>query len=163
MISRSGESIMRGQSKSQSSVLCRWLRNELDVVETYKLALQRLHGPDDVAAARESMLEHANYALELREVLRKVGCNGVDAHAVPHTCTKERLAMVALRGDEAVVDALLDNEHGRLQAYEAALRRGDGGSLVTRLVARSLDPQEGRVARLSARAAALHSTGKRAA
>jgi hypothetical protein len=68
---------MRGPS--QVTVLRRWLRNELDVVETYKLALQRLHGTDDLMTARQSMLEHANYALELREVLRSMGCTSVDA------------------------------------------------------------------------------------
>jgi len=79
-------------------------------------------------------------------------------------CTRERLAIVAMKRDEAVVEVLLDNERRRLEAYESALRREDVGALVRRLLSSlNLDGQKGRVARLTACAAAHHSSSQRRA
>ena len=128
--------------------LRRWLQNELDVVETYKLALLRLHTELQVEGATEAMREHAEHAAELRELLRALGEGDAGSAVQAHPCTRERLAMTDLDGD-AAFEALLESERERLAAYEAVLKQ-PMTPLVARLVERSVVAERHRVALLSA-------------
>ena len=115
--------------------LRRWLQNELDIVETYKVALARLQSDEQVARASEVMREHAAHAADLRDLLRALGETELAAECQAHPCTRERLAMVRLDGD-AAFGALLESERQRLASYKAVLRRSIL-PLVARLVERS--------------------------
>jgi hypothetical protein len=128
--------------------LRRWLQNELDVVETYKLALARLHTEQQLAGAREVMREHAEHAAELRDLLRALGEGDLGSAGQPHPCTRERLAMIQLDGD-AAFDALLESERQRLAAYEAVLLQ-PMAPLVAQLVERSVIAERHRVELLRA-------------
>lgn len=127
--------------------LGRWMQSELDVVETFKLALERLEPTADVQHAREVMAEHAAHALELRESLRTLGRVDVDKeHA--HACTVERLEMFKLPTEE-LLPALLANERRRLAAYEAAVSSTKLPPRVAELLRQSIAAEARHIARLT--------------
>ena len=119
----------------ECAALLRWLQNELDVVETYKVALERIVDVGEREVAREVMQSHVEHADELRDLLRALGKDPREAPA--HSCTRERLAMLKTKGSNAL-DALLASERARLIAYEDALTHPHIKPLIAQLVERSV-------------------------
>jgi hypothetical protein len=93
------------------------------------------------------MQAHEAHAAELRELLTAMG-HAADA-ATAHSCTRERLAMLALRGGPAL-DALLASERKRLVAYEEVLLQKRLAPLVAQLVARGVAAEREHVGKLAA-------------
>ena len=119
----------------ECAALLRWLQNELDVVETYKVALERIVDSGEREVAREVIQSHLAHADELQGLLRAFGKDPAEAPA--HSCTRERLAMLKTTGGGAL-DALLASERARLIAYEDALTHPHIKPLIAQLVQRSV-------------------------
>lgn len=132
----------------ECAAIGRWLQNELDVVETYKLGVARLDDASERASACAVMAEHVAHAAELRDLLHALGRTELGPEAAPHPCTHERLAMVRLTNDR-ILEALRTGEAKRLAAYEKALALPSITPLVAKLVERVIDRERGHVQRLA--------------
>lgn len=132
----------------ECAALMRWLQNELDVIETYKVALERISDEGEREAAREVMKSHETQAAELRVLLEGLGRDPREAPA--HSCTRERLAMMKAKGERAF-DALLASERARLGAYEDALSNPHIKPLIAELVQRSVVAERANLKRLAGR------------
>ncbi len=132
----------------ECAAIGRWLQNELDVVETYKLGVARLDDASERASACAVMAEHVAHAAELRDLLHALGRTELGPEATAHPCTHERLAMVNLANDR-ILEALRAGEAKRLAAYEKALAMPSITPLVAKLVERVIDRERHHVKRLA--------------
>jgi uncharacterized protein (TIGR02284 family) len=116
---------MVGTQRELSKLLNALLELDLDAIEAYRAACERLKNESDKTQLSSFQADHERHVRELRPFIAQMNerpAIGPDAKVL---LAKGKVVLAGLVGDRAILTAMKTNEDDTNTAYERACRRGD--------------------------------------
>jgi len=101
----------------QDELVC-MLELELDAVEAYKAACNRLEDANYKNQIAAYQQDHENHIRDLTQMIRGYGKEAPHDPTMKSVLTQGKVVVGALMGDKAILMAMLDNEKDTNTAYE---------------------------------------------
>ncbi|RFA26982.1 hypothetical protein CAI21_15575 [Alkalilimnicola ehrlichii] len=128
-----------GTESDPLALLTHLIELDLDAVEAYEAAIQRLDDPQAREPLEEFKAEHIRHVDELSQVVHRLGGvppQSADLHGL---LAKGKVLIANLAGERAILSALRSNEEDTVQAYERAVGRPELDLALHELLARNLE------------------------
>lgn len=94
------------------------IRLNVDAIEAYSAALERLENADYRLAMEEFRADHARHVDELKEMVLWMGAAPAKTGDSMQILTKGKVALGNLRGDKGILQAMKSNEDNTNAVYE---------------------------------------------
>jgi uncharacterized protein (TIGR02284 family) len=150
---------MVGTQKDLAKLLNALIELDLDAIEAYRVAVEKLENATDKAQLGSFMADHERHVIELRPLVESLGEKAADRADVKAVLTKGKVAIGGLFGDRAVLLAMKTNEDDTNTAYERAVNRDDLPAHIRDVLVRNLGDERRHRAYIEGRLSA----GERAA
>lgn len=98
---------------------------ELDAVEAYEAALDRLDDASSRDQLEEFLADHREHARELARRVSALGAEPARGPDLKRLLTQGRVVLARIAGDKAVLQAMRSNENDTNNRYERALELDD--------------------------------------
>jgi uncharacterized protein (TIGR02284 family) len=116
---------MVGKQKDIAALLNALIELDLDAVEAYEAAIDRLDDEDDKASYRAFMVDHQRHVSELQPFVQELGEKPADRPDAKQVLTKGKVVMAGLIGDRLIHLAMKTNEDDTNTAYDRSINRDD--------------------------------------
>ncbi len=116
---------MVGTQKDVATLLNGLIELDLDAVEAYRVAVDRIDDEADKAQLTEFMADHQRHAVDLQALVAELGSEPVRKPDIKRVLTKGKVLLAAIAGDRAILLAMKTNEDDTNDAYDRALGRDD--------------------------------------
>lgn len=116
---------MVGREKDLVKLLNDLIELDLDAVEAYRTAIDKLENVGDKAQLGLFMNDHQRHVRELQQLVVGMGANPASSADVKAVLTKGKVALGGIFGDRAILLAMKTNEDDTNTAYERAAARDD--------------------------------------
>lgn len=132
---------MVGTQKDIASVLNALIELDLDAVEAYEAAIERLDDTDDKARLSTFMGDHERHVRELQTLVEGMGETPATKPDIKHVLTKGKVVLGSLIGDRLILLAMRMNEDDTNTAYDRACNREDLPSHVRTVLEQNRDDE----------------------
>lgn len=132
---------MVGKQKDIAALLNALIELDLDAVEAYEAAIERLDDDDDRANYRLFMGDHQRHVREIQPLVVELGETPADKPDIKQVLTKGKVVMAGLIGDRLIHLAMKTNEDDTNTAYERAVSRDDVASHIRDVLVRNRDDE----------------------
>jgi uncharacterized protein (TIGR02284 family) len=153
---------MVGKQKDVAALLNALIELDLDAVEAYEAAIDRLDDDSDKASFRAFKADHQRHVTELQPLVQELGEKPADKADVKQILTKGKVVMAGLIGDRLILLAMKTNEDDTNTAYDRAVSRDDVPSHMRAVLMRNRDDERRHRAYIERRLEAYEDKGKEA-
>lgn len=129
---------MVGREKDLLKLLNDLIELDLDAVEAYRIAIDKLESVADKAQLGLFMNDHQRHVRELQQLVIAMGANPASSADAKAVLTKGKVALGSLFGDRAILMAMKTNEDDTNTAYERASARDDLPIHIRQVIVRNL-------------------------
>jgi len=123
------------------SVLHDLVELDLDAVEAYRTAIDKLEDTESKSALTGFMGDHERHVTEVGEALRKLGGEPPSGPDFKRVLTQGKVVLGGIAGDKGILKAMKSNEDDTNAAYERASSRTDVTPDLQALLRRNLDDE----------------------
>ncbi len=116
---------MVGTQKEIADLLNALIELDLDAVEAYEAAIERLQDPADKVRLGEFKQDHQRHVSELQPIVSEFGEKPAAVPDFKRVLTKGKVVLGSLLGDRAILVAMKTNEDDTNTAYDRAVDRDD--------------------------------------
>jgi rubrerythrin len=132
---------------------------DLDAVEAYEAAIERLKDPGDKIQLGRFLEDHRRHVVELTMLVQGMGGTAPSHPTFMRVLTKGKVILGGLAGDRAVLEAMRSNEQTTTKTYGEAAARLAMPAPVTELIRRNFADEERHLAWIEQRlGASPHAT-----
>lgn len=129
---------MVGTQRGLSTLLNSLIEIDLDAIEAYRVAIERLKDANDKAQLASFMADHERHVRELRPLVQQLGAQPANAPDIKAVFTRGKVQIGSLFGDRTILRAMKTNEDDTNRAYERATARQDLPAVMREVLQRSL-------------------------
>lgn len=151
---------MVGKQKDLTSLLNALIELDLDAVEAYQAAIDRLEDADDKRNLTNFMGDHERHVRELQPLVEELGGKPADEADIKQILTKGKVVLASLAGDRAILMAMKTNEEDTNTAYERAVQRDDLPAHMRAVIARNREDERRHLAYIERRLEAFQERDK---
>ena len=130
-----------GTQRTLSSLLRQLCELDLDAVEAYDAAIERIGEPKYKEQLRSFRADHVRHANELGAFMQQFGIAAPKVGDIKQVLTRGKVVLGSLVGDKAILFAMKTNEDDTNKAYERALARTDVPELIRHSLERNLQDE----------------------
>jgi uncharacterized protein (TIGR02284 family) len=135
---------------------------DLDAVEAYEAAIERLDDPVFTAQLKSFCEDHRRHVADLNPIIQDLGGEPVLAGDFKRILTKGKIVLGGLVGDKAILSAMKSNEDDTNVAHERAVAHvGEVSGHVMSILTRNLGDERRHRAYLEQAIASLEKRGSR--
>lgn len=132
---------MVGNQKDVADLLNSLIEIDLDAVEAYEAAIERIDDEGDKARLTGFMNDHERHVRELQPLVTELGEKPVDKPDIKRVLTKGKVVLAGLAGDRAILLAMKTNEDDTNTAYDRAVGRDDVPAHMRDVLVRNRDDE----------------------
>jgi len=132
---------MVGTQRELSTLLNALIELDLDAIEAYRVAVERLSDANDKAQLASFMADHERHVRELRPFVEQMGVKPADSPDIKSVLTRGKVQIGSLFGDRAILRAMKTNEDDTNRAYERATARQDLPAVMREVLQRNLSDE----------------------
>lgn len=114
-----------GKQKDVAHLLNSLIELDLDAIEAYEVAIDRIDDEGDKAQLDELKGDHERHVRELQPIVAELGEKPADKPDLKRVLTKGRVVLAAIVGDRPILLAMKTNEDHTNLAYDRAVSRDD--------------------------------------
>lgn len=130
-----------GTQRTLSSLLRELCELDLDAVEAYDAAIERISEPRYKEQLRSFRADHVRHAHELGGYMQQFGMTAPKVGDIKQVLTRGKVVLGSIVGDKAILFAMKTNEDDTNKAYERALSRTDVPELIRHCLERNLQDE----------------------
>lgn len=132
---------MVGTQRELSTLLNALIELDLDAIEAYRVAVERLSDANDKAQLASFMADHERHVREVRPLVEQMGAKPADSPDIKSVLTRGKVQIGSLFGDRAILRAMKTNEDDTNRAYERATARQDLPAVIREVLQRNLSDE----------------------
>jgi uncharacterized protein (TIGR02284 family) len=144
---------MAGKQKDIADLLNSLIEVDLDAVEAYEVAIDRLDDEGDKAQFAELKEDHERHVRELQPLVAELGEEPATKPDIKQVLTKGKVVLASTAGDRLILLAMKTNEDDTSFAYDRAVSRDDLPSHVREVLLTNRDDERRHLAYLEKRIA----------
>ncbi|HVH43707.1 MAG TPA: DUF2383 domain-containing protein [Labilithrix sp.] len=132
---------MVGKQKDIGDLLNALIELDLDAVEAYDAAIDRIDDLDDKARLGEFRSDHERHVRELQPLVVELGEKPAEGPDIKRVLTKGKVVLASLIGDRLILLAMKTNEDDTNVAYDRAVARDDIPAHIHEVLLRNRDDE----------------------
>ena len=132
---------MVGKQKDIADLLNSLIELDLDAVEAYEAAIERIDDATDKAQLGAFKSDHERHVRDLTPLVSELGEEPVAEPDIKRVLTKGKVVLASIAGDRLILAAMKTNEDDTNKAYDRAVGRDDVPSHVREVLVRNRDDE----------------------